>query len=175
MMQSGIRVAVIPLGYVPDIAPKVIAAHITGIFNIFTDILAPLEHPQYAFDQRRIQYNAGSIIKALESGKDDPLFADYEKVIGILNVDIFIPIFTHVLGEARQGEKFALVSLFRLEHNMERAGKIALHELGHLCNLEHCMDSKCLMHFSKGIAELDSLPLYFCPYCSLFINRLKQT
>jgi len=164
--RADIRVGVLPVGNVPDIATKVVAAQFVGMWNIHADVLQSLEHPQYAFDQRRIQYNAGAIITDLESSGDTPAFADYHKIIGILDLDLFVPVFTHVLGEARLGGKFALVSLFRLDRNLERAAKIALHEFGHLCGLEHCENDGCLMKFSKGIRELDTLRLRFCRHCS---------
>jgi archaemetzincin len=170
-------VGVVPLGDVPEIALKVIAAHISGYYKLSVQILPPLEHPEYAFDEKRFQYNAGIILKAFESMR----FKDYEKVMGVLNLDLFIPIFTHVFGEAKQGGKFALVSLFRLGKNpdgspspssliFERAAKVALHELGHLFNLLHCREKKCLMHFSGDIQELDEIPLYLCRYCSNFLK-----
>ncbi|MGD2028299.1 MAG: archaemetzincin family Zn-dependent metalloprotease [Desulfobacterales bacterium] len=170
-------VGVVSLGEVPEIALKVIAAHISGYFNLSVQILPPLEHPEYAFDKRRFQYNAGIIIKAFESKR----FTDYDKVIGVLNADLFIPIFTHVFGEAKQGGKFALVSMFRLGKDpdgspspssliYERAAKVALHELGHLFNLLHCREKKCLMHFSGGIQDLDETPIYLCRYCSTFFK-----
>ncbi|MGD9082464.1 MAG: archaemetzincin family Zn-dependent metalloprotease [Desulfobacterales bacterium] len=170
-------VGVVPLGEVPEIALKVIAANISGYFNLSVQILPPLEHPEYAFDEKRLQYNAGIILKAFKSKR----FTDYDKVIGALNLDLFIPIFTHVFGEAKQGGKFALVSMFRLGKNpdgslspssliYERAAKVALHELGHLFNLFHCQEKKCLMHFSGGIQDLDETPIYLCRYCSSFLK-----
>jgi len=170
-------VGVVPLGEVPKIALKVIAAHISGYYKLSVQILPPLEHPEYAFDERRFQYNAGIILKAFESMR----FKNYEKVIGVLNLDLFVPIFTHVFGEAKQGGKFALVSLFRLDKNpdgspspssliFERSAKVALHELGHLYNLLHCQEKKCLMHFSGGIQDLDETPMYLCRYCSTFLK-----
>ncbi len=170
MQRPDIRVGVAPMGRVPDIAAEVVAAQFIGTFNIAADILPPLEHPQYAFDERRAQYNAGLILKALESSESDVLFRECDKVIAVMDADLFVPIFTHVFGEARQGGKFALVSLFRLDRNLERAAKIALHEFGHLCSLPHCADENCLMHFSKGLPELDRLPPYFCRYCSVFLK-----
>jgi archaemetzincin len=170
-------VAVVPLGEVPEIALKVIAAHISAYFNLSVQILPPTEHPEYAFDKRRFQYNAGIIIKAFESQR----FANYDKVIGVLNLDLFIPIFTHVFGEAKQGGKFALVSMFRLRKNpdgspspsaliYERTAKVALHELGHLFNLLHCQEKNCLMHFSGGIQDLDKTSIYLCRYCATFLE-----
>ncbi|MDM8548857.1 zinc metallopeptidase [Desulfobacterales bacterium HSG2] len=161
-----IRIGVVPVGEVPEIAPKVVAAHFVGYLNLSTDIFPPLELPGYAFDKRRSQYDAGLIIKSFESMQ----FDNCDKVIGILDVDLFVPLFTHVFGEARLGGKCALISLFRMEKNPERAAKTALHEFGHLCDLQHCTDKNCLMHFSKGLEELDSIPLCFCRYCSAYLR-----
>ena len=108
-------------------------------------------------------------------------FDDFEKIIAVLNLDLFIPIFTHVFGEAKTGGKFALVSLFRLYKNpddssppasraYERAVKVALHELGHLFDLLHCEYKRCLMHFSGSIEELDEKSLSLCRYCSLYLQ-----
>ena len=170
-------VGVVPLGEVPEIALKVIAAHISGYYKLSVQILPSLGHPDYAFHERRFQYDAGIILKAFESIQ----FEDYEKVIGVLNLDLFVPIFTYVFGEAKQGGKFALVSLFRLDKNpdghpspssliFERAAKVALHELGHLFNLFHCREKNCLMHFSGGIQDLDETPMYLCRYCSTYLK-----
>jgi archaemetzincin len=170
-------VGVVPLGEVPEISLKVIAAHISGYYKLSVQILPPLGHPDYAFHERRFQYDAGIILKAFESIQ----FEDYEKVIGVLNLDLFVPIFTYVFGEAKQGGKFALVSLFRLDKNpdghpspssliFERAAKVALHELGHLFNLFHCREKNCLMHFSGGIQDLDETPMYLCRYCSTYLK-----
>jgi archaemetzincin len=170
-------VGVVPLGEVSEIALKVIAAHISGYYKLSVQILPPLGHPDYAFHERRFQYDAGIILKALESVQ----FKGHDKVIGVLNLDLFVPIFTYVFGEAKQGGKFALVSLFRLDKNpdghpspssliFERAAKVALHELGHLFNLFHCREKNCLMHFSGGIQDLDETPMYLCRYCSTYLK-----
>ena len=141
-----------------------------------------MKNPQHAFDERRYQYDAGIIMEQLESMD----FETYEKVIAILNIDLFIPIFTHVFGEARQGGKIALISLFRLGKNpdgsipsfdliYERAAKVVLHELGHLYNLLHCENKNCLMHFSGSVKELDEKPYHLCEYCSIYLqDRLRR-
>lgn len=168
---------VVPIGNVPEIASKTMAAHISGYLNLDADILPPLEHPTYALDEKRLQYNASTILKALES---EP-FHNYAKIMGVLDVDIFVPILTHVFGEAEQGGKCGLVSLHRLRKDvdvsappmpllLERVAKVTLHEVGHLFNLFHCMDEKCLMHFSGRLRDLDKTPLYFCRYCSVYFR-----
>ncbi len=171
------RIAVVPMGIVPQIIIKSVAAHILGYLRLETDILDPIRHPTYAYDKKRLQYDAGIIIKTLESMS----FKGYLKVICILDEDIFIPILTHVYGEAKQGGARALVSISRLKKNangsnvpmpllMERTNKIAFHELGHLFDLHHCLDEKCLMSFPDTISTLDDVKLYFCRYCSAFFK-----
>ncbi len=170
-------IGVVSLGEIPALVPKVIAAHISGYYNLPARVLGPREHPAYAFDKQRLQYNAGTILKNIETLP----FKDYFKIVGILSVDIFMPIFKHVYGEARQGSRDAIVSLYRLSHNLngssvaqtslyDRAAKVALHELGHLFNLQHCDDPKCLMHFSGALADLDGLSFNLCRYCRTYFK-----
>lgn len=176
------RIGVIPMGDIPDIVPKVIAAHISGYLGLQTSLLESMENPFYALDRQRLQYNVGPILQRLESR----LFESVDKVVGVLNVDLFVPVFSHVYGEARQGGNVALISTFRLRENpmdtinysaiaLERAAKVALHELCHLYDLTHCESRRCLMHFSGSLSDLDQIPLSFCRYCSQYIREATKT
>ena len=126
----------------------------------------------------RLQVNAGTLIQSIEAMD----LADYFKIIALVEEDLFIPLFTHVFGEARQNGRVALVSLYRLQlpvdgetppaqQVLERIAKIALHETGHLLNLLHCDDNRCLMHFSGQVEHLDSTPFNFCRYCRRALHR----
>lgn len=152
---------ILPIGHMDETYAKGVAAALLGELNIRGIVLKSLEHPAYAFNTRRIQYNAGMIIKQLESMK----FPGINKVIALIDADLFIPVFSHVMGEARVGGRCALVSVFRLMESMERTVKVALHELGHLLSLGHCSKAECLMSFSKSIEQLDTRSSYFCDYC----------
>jgi len=171
-------IGIVPVGEVAALAPKVIAAHVSGYLGLEAFVLPPVALPPEALDRQRLQYDAGKMIAALEKGTYDD---GYLKLVGVVNVDLCLPIFTHVYGEAQQGGKWALVSLFHLAGRpttvplpaelYERTAKIALHEIGHLFNLRHCEDPGCLMQFSGGLAELDLLPLHFCRYCQAFFKE----
>ncbi len=165
-------IAVVPLGEVPAFAVKVIAANITAYYKWPVDMLPVQPVPESAFDPARLKYDAGRILKHLETSD----FSGYAKVVAVMSSDMFIPIFNYVYGQAVQGGRLALVSLFRLNRNAsgstpppalfyERAAKVALHELGHLFDLFHCNESLCLMHFSGAIEDLDNIPFYLCPDC----------
>ena len=173
-----IKVGVVPMGDVPVMAPKVIAAHVYAYFDLQADVLASRPVLRHTFDSGRMQYDAGQILTKLEK----EIFKGYQKIIGVINGDLFVPVFSYVLGEARQGGRCALVSLFRLSENLargpgepsqflERCAKVALHELGHLFDLTHCSDPLCLMHISGDARELDQRRLNLCRYCKLFLEQ----
>jgi archaemetzincin len=147
------RIGIIPIGNIPEIAPKVIAAHISGYLDLQTIRLESMKNLSYALDRQRLQYNVG----------------------------LFVPVFTHVYGEARQGGRVALISTFRLRENsldilndssiaLERAAKVALHELCHLYDLTHCENRRCLMHFSGSLSDLDQGSFNLCRYCRRFFE-----
>jgi archaemetzincin len=168
------KVALVPMGEVPQMALRVIAGNIAGCLRLAVTILPGEIPPAAAFDSHRRQFNAAILIQALESmGRDRD-----EKMLGVLAADLFLPIFTHVYGDARIGGRAGVVSLFRLQGRnglphayasdpviLERAAKVALHELGHLFHLVHCPEPECLMHFSGDLEDLDRSPLYFCSSC----------
>ena len=171
------QVGVVAVGDAPSMAVKVIAAHVTGYLNLPADTLSPWKLPREAYDPKRLQYNAARLLQAFESKRLDT----YNKVIAVFDVDLFVPIFTHVFGEAMLGGKVALVSLYRLGKAygsdapefstvLERAAKIALHELGHLFNIMHCTDERCLMRFAGNLDDLDLIPFQFCRYCTTFLE-----
>jgi archaemetzincin len=172
-------IGILPLGDVPAIVPKVVAAHVSAIFNLAALPLASRPTPRLARDPERLQYDAGKILEDLEAGA----FEGCGKIIAVVSVDLFVPVFTYVLGEARQGGRCALLSLFRLASTggdrqgplfLERCAKVALHELGHLFNLTHCNDNRCLMSFAGSAEELDEKRMHLCRYCTLFLREAKD-
>jgi archaemetzincin len=172
------QIGVFPLGEVPPLAVEVIAANITVYYNWPADILPMQPIPDSAYDKVRLKYNAGSLINILDAMD----FGGYSKIVGVISWDMFVPIFNYVYGQAVQGGSLALISLFRLQRNadgstppaslvFERAAKIALHELGHLFNLFHCNEAKCVMHFSGAIEDMDKIPFYLCRDCERRLPR----
>ena len=181
MRQDRQRIGILPIGDIPEIVPKVIAAHVSGYLDLQATLVRSIKNPTYALDKQRLQYDVGPILQRLESEQ----FTSVDKVIGILDVDLFVPVFTHVFGEARQGGRVALISMFRLRENpmeaidvstlaLERTAKVALHELCHLYDLTHCDSRRCLMHFSGSLPDLDEIPLSFCRYCSQYIREATK-
>lgn len=153
-------------------------------FPLPIKLLNAFSIPSEAYDLSRHQYLSTELLKTiLRSGTSEAL-----KISGITEVDLFIPVFTYVFGEAQLGGKVSLVSLHRLRPefygdspNKElyklRILKEAVHELGHTFGLVHCPEEfNCVMSFSNTIYEIDKKKLDFCPSCqeALKIEIKKQ-
>lgn len=98
------------------------------------------------------------------------------KIVIITNLDIYIPIFTYIFGEAQLNGKLSIVSLCRLHEEFytgrtdedllfERTMKEILHELGHNFGLRHCENWECVMHSSTSVEEVDVKGKSFCSNC----------
>jgi len=90
-------IGIMPFGEIPEIVPKIIAGNIIAYLNLLAEIIPPAENPDYALNGKRLQYDAGTILMNLESS----CLNNYEKVIGVFDVDLFVPIFSYVFGEAK--------------------------------------------------------------------------
>jgi archaemetzincin len=122
------------------------------------------------FSQSRRQYDARRVLGRLA----EEVPGDF--VLAVTGADLFMPVFTFVLGEAHLGGKAAVVSTFRLAEEryglapdppllFERLCKEAVHELGHCLGLTHCMASTCAMYSSSGVEEVDLKRLELCERC----------
>ena len=170
-------VGVMRLGAVGEAVLNIVAANLQEIFHVPVDILPARQTPEFAYSERRKQYHAALILKNLaESSRPHP------RILALVSVDLFIPVLTHVFGEAQMGGRAAVISLHRLRQKeegsrvsldifYERAVKVALHEMAHTFDLVHCSQAECIMRFSSGPTDLDELPLFFCEYCEAFLEE----
>lgn len=120
----------------------------------------------------RNQHSSTKILKEL-LGEVPP---DADKLLGVTEKDLCIPILTYVFGEAQLGGTVAVISLARLRQEfhglatdrplfLERARKEALHELGHTYGLIHCKSRDCVMFLSNTVFDVDVKGRNFCRYC----------
>lgn len=124
-----------------------------------------LDRPQYAFNKDRAQYHATSILRRLGS-----LRTGGAPVVGILDVDLFLPDAPYVIGDADRDGGAAVFSLARLGSGapdvVRRRTKVeAVHGAGHLLGLSHCMDFRCAMFFSRDAADSDRKGPGLCASC----------
>jgi archaemetzincin len=155
------------------ISPKTTCALISEIMPI----------PSEALNNARKQYRSDVILSRVHSyaEKDKAL----DRILGIVNIDIFVPELSFVFGEAECPGKAALISLWRLrpefygrapniELFLERITKEAVHELGHSLSLRHCSNPFCVMHFSNSIFETDRKQSLFCNKCYLKTEAIMK-
>jgi archaemetzincin len=131
--------------------------------------------PEEAFSKIRQQYRSDTILKALLGVAEKNGFA---RVLGVADIDLFMPRLNFVFGQAECPGKAALISLFRLKPEfyrrppnvqvaIERGTKEAIHEMGHTLGLTHCANPFCVMYFSNSIFETDRKVSLFCSKCHL--------
>jgi archaemetzincin len=128
---------------------------------------------EFAYNSVRGQYHSTEILKRL---LQDPQ-AESWRILGVAEVDLYIPILTFVFGEAQLGYAGALVSTHRLRAEFyglpkdplllqERLLKEAIHELGHTFGLPHCPDYLCVMSASHSVERIDLKQTNFCKACA---------
>jgi len=137
-----------------------------------------MTEPRYAFHPKRNQYLSTAILNTLLKQKE---YEPYEKILGIVDVDLYVPDLHFVFGEA--GPKAAVISLVRLRQEpyglssdeelfYRRILTEAVHELGHSFGLRHCPNPRCVMFFSNSLADTDRKGPDFCKACTQGLKRL---
>jgi len=137
-----------------------------------------MPQPDYAFNKKRNQYLSTAILKAMMEKKE---YATYEKILGIIDHDLYVPKLNFVFGEASQ--RVAIISLTRLRNEFynlpkdqslfrKRVLTEAVHELGHTYGLRHCGNPHCVMFFSNSLIDTDMKGPAFCQRCK---NKLSNS
>jgi archaemetzincin len=153
-----------------------VRAEIKRIYAFPTEVRSLLEDLEFAFHPNRNQYHSTPILEQL--ARNAP--TDAIKVLALVQVDLFIPILTHVYGEAQLGGKACVVSTIRLneghrsldtqEPYLSRIIKEAIHELGHTFKLRHCPEHTCLMHYCRNEDDVDRKSDQLCRYCNVLLE-----
>ncbi len=173
-----------PLGDVDSLVLSRIGREIKRTFGYEIEIDPLLRDVGFALDPDRSQYHSTLILQKL-AGIAPPQAL---KVLAIVDLDLFIPILTHVYGEAQLGGLACIVSTRRLKEKLSPAGnpesftrrllKEAVHELGHTFKLRHCKDPACIMHYCRTVKDVDRKSDELCRYCRILledeIHRLQE-
>jgi archaemetzincin len=148
-----------------------LAAGLGEAFGCAVEVRRPWFDPERAFDTSRGQYNSTLLLAQLQGRPRDA-----GRVLGVTDVDLFIPVLSYVFGEAQLPGRAAVVSLHRLapesyglpadeELLASRLEKEAIHELGHTFGLVHCRRPECVMRASTYVEEIDWKTERFCEDC----------
>ena len=181
MIVAAGHIVVSPIGEVDSNLCDVIGEETGQTFGFPARIVPLFEELDFAYDIQRRQYHSTVILDKLA----DAAPPQTVKINGIATVDLFIPILTHVYGEAQLGGKACIISTYRLRENpnpgqkrismKERAVKEAIHELGHTFKLKHCPEHTCIMHYCRSIADVDRKSAGFCRHCKVMVeDELKR-
>ncbi len=178
------NIGILPIGNIEEKLLQAIKHGLVGVFpKTNATILEKLRLPENTLDKTRRQYRSNQILGIIQTHCNKTS----NHVLGVLDVDIFVPELNFVFGEAAFPGKAALISLWRLKPEfygdfadselfIERAVKEAVHEVGHTLGLKHCPHPDCVMHFSNSISDTDKKQRLFCHedymQASIGINNL---
>ena len=157
-----------------------VRAQIEATFEIPVITWDAVLRPTDTLDVRRQQHHSTAILRWLLTHRP----ANARKLVGVTDVDLFIPVLTFVYGEAQLGGRCAVVSTARLgrrpggpgpDLSPTRLAKECVHELGHTFGLVHCNTPRCVMSRSVNLAAVDGKSATFCNDCRLlYLERLSQ-
>ena len=134
-----------------------------------------LTSPAYAFNKDRNQYHSNAIMRRLV-----PFLDPQGMVLGVTDVDLFVPDSPFVFGEADRESRVAILSVARLrqgadEVTLRRRVQIqGLHEAGHLVGLSYCEDARCAMFAATSVADVDRQQPALCHICRNELAKLGR-
>ena len=174
--KSAHNIIISPIGDVTHDLLGPICEEIKRIYGYPTEVLSLLDDLEFAFHPNRNQYHSTPILEQLAQKAP----AGAIKVLALVEVDLFIPILTHVYGEAQLGGTACIVSTVRLNEGhsylsmqepfLSRIVKEAVHELGHTFQLRHCREHTCLMHYCRNESDVDRKSDQLCRYCKVLLD-----
>lgn len=171
-----------PIGKLGTPFEGMLSQAVSSTFHCSTRIQSLLQEVDFAYHAGREQYHSTAILEQAAW----LLPQEYSKILLITGFDLFIPILTHVYGEAQLNGRACIISTYRLGQDLpakdaertyqRRLVKEAVHELGHTFNLRHCKEPECIMHYCRHISDVDHKSS-LCRYCEYLLqeNQRRQS
>lgn len=172
---------IIELGHIDEDIRDAVSGDLRNEYGFEIRRLAGLPEPAFAFDAQRKQYSSVLVLRSLLGLRPE----GESRLLGIADVDLFIPMLSFVLGQAQLGGPTALISLARLRQEFyglppdppllrARAIKEAVHEIGHTFGLTHCTDNACPMSLSNHVRQVDTKGATLCSRCRAAVLDITQ-
>jgi archaemetzincin len=169
--------SLMPVGRVDRALLEPLAEDLTRCLRVACSIQPDGLEAEFAFNPLRRQYHSTEILKKILQRPASEAW----KVLGVTEMDLYIPVLTFVFGEAQLADGGAVVSAHRLHQEFygmptdpgllhERLLKESLHELGHTYGLRHCPDYSCVMSSSNAVERIDLKRAEFCPQCAQLVG-----
>ena len=170
-------IVLVPVGEVDGKVLEGLTDDLHRTFGRKISIGKGMPQPDDAYNKKRNQYLSTAILKTLMAEKD---YRAYEKVLGVVDQDLYVPDLNFVFGEA--GRKVAVISLTRLRQEFyhlpqdqnlfyQRVLTEAVHELSHTYGLGHCPNPRCVMFFSNSLTDTDRKGSTFCQECKRKLEK----
>lgn len=161
-----------PIGEIKRVILDDLSPALEKRYNLPCRIRESIDIPTPAYNKSRDQYHSTTILNIIN--KNIP--SDAERILGIIDKDLYVPELNFVFGEAMPFYGTAIISITRLRQEYyglpknnrifkERMVKEAVHELGHTYGLDHCHNPKCVMFFSNSLADTDRKGDNLCGSC----------
>lgn len=168
-------IKLVPLGKISEDLQEYIIELLQKNFRKKVFLARSQNIPITSYNPIRLQYNSKELIEFLLSLKSYK-----EKILGIINEDIYKQGSPFVFGESNVNKEVALISLWRFEQNriffdcdgplmLERIKKQAIYETSTIYGLRTCADPKCVMYYCQTMDELDNKDSKYCAKCKAWI------
>jgi archaemetzincin len=179
MSQTGNEIMIVGVGQVERHVLDYLTFVLSSSFSAHCEVSNLKLDARAAFNAKRQQFDSNRILQQLAVL---PVRKSC-RVLGVTELDLFVPIFTFVFGLSQVRGSAALMSTCRLHQEfyglpeddnlfLLRCEKEAAHELGHACGLTHCESYDCVMHFSNSIEQVDLKSATFCASCECTLQSL---
>lgn len=166
---------IVPVGTISGQLIDAVAQTVQAVVCSDVIVEKALPVPENAYFRPRGQYHSTTVLRYLRAFY--PQKRGYRRILGIVDVDLFVPQLNFVFGEADRATRTSVISVVRLRDDFYgglpdesklalRAAKEAIHELGHTYGLGHCSNPRCIMFFSNSLADTDHKGPGFCSLCS---------
>lgn len=165
----------VPIGPVSGAFLRELEAPINQVLGVGAYVgKAVLAQPAFAFNKDRNQYHTSAIMRRLLTLKDPGT----PFILGVADVDLFVPDSPFVYGEADRETHGAVMSVWRLKGEGEawkrRTFVEAVHQSGHLIGLSYCEDPRCAMFLATTITDADRRQLHLCNNCRNELVKLRK-